>query len=142
MIVSNALICRGACAASHPNGLPRHLVDVRRGSLTGHLPLVHGHADGRRVIGLRDTVRVQDRIYTELADEYDRSSATGPSNALYDRPTILQLLGPWSDGRSWSWAVRGHLTQQLVDGGAAVVAADKSEEMVRGARRRLASFTI
>lgn len=41
---------------------------------------------------------MSDHIYDELADRYAASSATGPPNALYDRPTILRLLGPL-DGR-------------------------------------------
>lgn len=82
---------------------------------------------------------MNDRIYTELADEYDHSSATGAPNALYDRPTILQLLGPLA-GRDVLelGCAGGHLTQQLVDGGANVLAVDKSEQMIRTARQRLA----
>lgn len=89
--------------------------------------------------GSGETVRVNDRIYSELAEAYDRSSATGPPNALYDRPTILRLLGPLA-GRDVLelGCAGGHLTQRLVDGGAAVLAVDKSEEMVRVARQRLA----
>lgn len=82
---------------------------------------------------------MNDRIYTELADEYDRSSATGAPNALYDRPTILQLLGRLAGRKVLELGCAGgHLTQRLADGGAAVLAVDKSEEMVRAARQRLA----
>lgn len=34
-----------------------------------------------------------DHIYSELADRYARASASDAPKALYDRPTILRLLG-------------------------------------------------
>lgn len=81
---------------------------------------------------------VSDRIYTELADRYARSSASGPPNALYDRPTIMSLLGPLA-GRSVLdlGCAAGHLAQELVRGGAEVVALDKSEQMVAFTRERV-----
>jgi SAM-dependent methyltransferase len=79
-----------------------------------------------------------DHIYNELADRYAASSAAGPPNALYDRPTILRLLGPLEGRRVLELGcAAGHLTRELVLGGAEVVALDKSERMVAHARRRV-----
>ena len=76
-----------------------------------------------------------DHIYDELADRYIRSSAHGPPNALYDRPTIKRLLGS-VDGRRVLelGCAAGYLTRDLLDEGAEVVALDKSEKMVAHAR--------
>ena len=76
-----------------------------------------------------------DHIYDELADRYARSSASGAPNALYDRPTILRLLGPVRDRKVLELGcAAGHLTRELVAAGAHVVALDKSERMVAHAR--------
>jgi SAM-dependent methyltransferase len=79
-----------------------------------------------------------DHIYTDLADRYARSSATGPPNALYDRPAIRRLLGS-VEGRTVLdlGCAAGHLSRELVLAGADVVALDKSERMVAHARRLL-----
>lgn len=77
-----------------------------------------------------------DHIYDELADRYAASSASGPPNALYDRPTILRLLGPVRGRRVLELGCgAGHLTRELVRAGAEVVALDRSERMVEHARR-------
>lgn len=77
-----------------------------------------------------------DHIYNELADRYAASSASGPPNALYDRPTMLQLLGPVQGRRVLELGcAAGHLTQELVRAGAEVLALDKSERMVGHTRR-------
>jgi SAM-dependent methyltransferase len=77
-----------------------------------------------------------DHIYRELADDYAASSASGPPNALYDRPTILRLLGPVQGRRVLELGcAAGHLTAELVHAGADVVALDKSQRMVEHARR-------
>jgi SAM-dependent methyltransferase len=77
-----------------------------------------------------------DHIYNELADSYAASSASGPPNALYDRPTILRLLGPVRGRRVLELGcAAGHLTRELVRAGAEVIALDKSERMVEHARR-------
>lgn len=79
-----------------------------------------------------------DHIYDELADRYAASSATGAPNALYDRPTVLALLGPLAGRRVVELGcAAGHLTQQLVDAGADVVALDRSARMVEHARARV-----
>jgi len=77
-----------------------------------------------------------DHIYDELADHYAASSESSPPNALYDRPTVLRLLGPIS-GRTVLdlGCAAGHLSRALVDAGADVLAVDKSEQMVAHARR-------
>ncbi len=81
---------------------------------------------------------MDDRLYTDLADAYDRSSATGPPNALYDRPAILDLLGPLAGRRVLELGcAAGHLTRLLVDAGAAVVALDRSPQMVALTRARV-----
>lgn len=81
---------------------------------------------------------MSDHIYDELADSYARSSASGPPNALYDRPTILRLLGPLRDRHVLELGcAAGHLTHELVAAGAHVVALDKSERMVSHARNRV-----
>lgn len=78
---------------------------------------------------------MSDHIYDELADSYARSSASGPPNALYDRPTILGLLGPLRDRHVLELGcAAGHLTRDLVAAGAQVTALDKSEPMVAHAR--------
>lgn len=77
-----------------------------------------------------------DHIYDELADRYAASSAAGPPNALYDRPTILQLLGPLRGRRVLELGcAAGYLTRELVQGGAEVIALDKSRRMVEHARQ-------
>lgn len=77
-----------------------------------------------------------DHIYDELADHYAASSASGPANALYDRPTILRLLGPVRGRRVLELGcAAGYLTLELVQAGAEVIALDKSERMVEHARR-------
>lgn len=77
-----------------------------------------------------------DHIYDELADCYATSSASGPTNALYDRPTMLKLLGPLR-GRSVLelGCAAGHLTRDLVAAGADVIALDRSKQMIDHARR-------
>jgi hypothetical protein len=47
-----------------------------------------------------------EHVYRELADRYIASSAYGPPNALYDRPTIRHLLGPVDRRRFWSLGAR------------------------------------
>ncbi len=81
---------------------------------------------------------MNDRIYSELADHYARSSASAAPNALYDRPTILELAGPLA-GRCVLelGCAAGHLTAELVRNGAQVLALDKSEQMVAFARERV-----
>lgn len=77
-----------------------------------------------------------DHIYDELADRYAASSASGPPNALYDRPANLRLLGPLQGRRVLELGcAAGYLTRELVRGGADVVALDKSERMVEHARQ-------
>ena len=79
-----------------------------------------------------------DHIYDELADRYAASSASGPPNALYDRPTILRLLGPVQGRRVLDLGcAAGHLSEEPVSAGADVLALDKSELMVAHARRLL-----
>jgi len=95
--------------------------------------------DGVEPVHVRSCVKVPgmgDHIYNELADRYARSSASGAPNALYDRPTILRLLGPVQGRRVLDLGcAAGHLTHELVLAGADVVALDKSERMVAHARR-------
>jgi len=81
---------------------------------------------------------VSDRIYSDLAENYHRLSASHPANALYDRPTILRLVGEL-DGQHVLelGCATGHLTHQLLAAGAEVTAIDRSAEMVRIARDRL-----
>lgn len=81
---------------------------------------------------------LSDRIYSDLAESYHRLSASHPANALYDRPTILRLVGAL-DGQHVLelGCATGHLTQQLLAAGAEVTAVDRSAEMVRIARERL-----
>ncbi len=81
---------------------------------------------------------MSDRIYSELTENYHRLSASHPANALYDRPTILRLVGTL-DGQHVLelGCATGHLTQQLLAAGAEVTAVDRSPEMVRIAHERL-----
>lgn len=77
-----------------------------------------------------------DHIYDELGDHYAKASESGPPNALYDRPTMLHLLGSLEGRRVLELGcAAGHLTQALVSAGADVMALDKSERMVAHARR-------
>ena len=81
-------------------------------------------------------LRMSDHIYGELADRYASASASSPPNALYDRPTILRLLGPLQGRHVLELGCApGHLTNELLLAGADVVALDKSEQMVEHARR-------
>jgi SAM-dependent methyltransferase len=77
-----------------------------------------------------------DHVHDELADHEAASSATGPVNALYDRPAVLELLGDVRGRRVLELGcAAGHLTRLLVAAGADVVAVDRSERMVAHARR-------
>jgi SAM-dependent methyltransferase len=80
---------------------------------------------------------VNERIYTDLAEDYARSSEAGAPNALYDRPEVLRLAGPLAGRRVLELGCgAGHLTRLLVDAGAVVTALDRSVQMVAATRDR------
>jgi SAM-dependent methyltransferase len=86
---------------------------------------------------------VNERIYTDLAEIYARSSEAGAPNALYDRPEILRLAGPLAGRRVLELGCgAGHLTRLLVDGGASVTSLDRSEQMAAAARGRAPEATV
>jgi SAM-dependent methyltransferase len=81
---------------------------------------------------------VNERIYTDLAEDYARSSGAGAPNVLYDRPEILRLAGPLAGRDVLELGCgAGHLTRLLVDAGATVTAVDRSTQMVEATRARV-----
>lgn len=81
-------------------------------------------------------------LYDPIAEEYEEHAADSAHNALYDRPAVLELLGPVAGLRVLDAGCGpGFYSQALAAGGAAVVAFDQSPEMVRLARRRLGDGT-
>lgn len=75
--------------------------------------------------------------YDDLAERYDRHSATNPWNALYDRPAVLALAGDVAglDVLDVGCA-SGALSAQLHRRGARVVGLDASRALVRIAAQR------
>ncbi len=76
--------------------------------------------------------------YDSFAEDYERHAAASPYNSLYDRPAVLEVLGPVDGLRVLDAGCGpGLYAEALLAGGAAVVAFDQSPEMARLARRRL-----
>ena len=79
-------------------------------------------------------------LFDPFAEEYERHATEGPYNALYDRPAVLELLGDVTGLRVIDAGCGpGLYAEELIAGGAEVVAFDESPEMVRLARERLGS---
>jgi len=77
-------------------------------------------------------------LYDSFAGDYERHAAASPYNALYDRPAVLEVLGPVDGLRVLDAGCGpGFYAEALVVGGASVVAFDQSPEMARLARRRV-----
>lgn len=77
-------------------------------------------------------------VYEGMAADYETSAADGIYNAHYDRPAVLGLAGDVHGRRVLDAGCGpGLYAEQLVDGGAEVVALDTSRAMVDLARRRL-----
>lgn len=77
-------------------------------------------------------------LYDSFAEDYERHAAASPYNALYDRPAVLEVLGPVNGLRVLDAGCGpGFYAEALVAGGASVVAFDQSPEMARLVRRRL-----
>jgi 2-polyprenyl-3-methyl-5-hydroxy-6-metoxy-1,4-benzoquinol methylase len=81
--------------------------------------------------------------YDHFADEYAEHAATSIYNALYDRPTVLQLLGD-VDGLEVldAGCGPGLYAEELTRRGARVTAIDTSPRMVALARARLADDAV
>jgi ubiquinone/menaquinone biosynthesis C-methylase UbiE len=78
------------------------------------------------------------RQYDAMALDYARHNAHSASNALYERPATIALLGPVAGLRVLEVGCgSGPLTEYLVEAGAEVVAFDVSPRMARLARERL-----
>ena len=75
--------------------------------------------------------------FDRLADGYDRSGETKPSNAYLERPATLSLV-PAVDGEQIldAGCGAGHLAAELTDRGAGVVGVDVSHEMLAHAQNR------
>ena len=81
-------------------------------------------------------------LYDSIAEEYEEHAAGGAYNALYDRPAVLEVVGPVDGLRVLDAGCGpGFYSEALVAAGASVVALDQSPEMVRLARRRLGHAT-
>lgn len=77
-------------------------------------------------------------VYDELAADYAAKNATGPFNALYERPAMLSLLGDVSGKRVLDAGCgSGVLAAELLRRGARVTGFDASGPMVAIARERL-----
>jgi SAM-dependent methyltransferase len=75
--------------------------------------------------------------YDSVAEEYAAGSETGPYNALYERPAVIELLGDVSGKRVVDVGCgSGPLSQWLVESGASVVGFDVSSALVRLAEAR------
>lgn len=81
---------------------------------------------------------MSDDLYGEQADTYARISQTSPTNAVYDRPAIVRLAGDLKGRRVLELGcAAGWLTEQLVAGGADVLALDRSPRLVAVTRERV-----
>lgn len=70
-----------------------------------------------------------------FAEDYASHAAVSPYNALYDRPAVLDLLGPVAGKRILDVGCGpGLYAKELVDRGASVVGIDHSPEMIGIAR--------
>lgn len=77
-------------------------------------------------------------MYDACAVAYDSHARTGPYNALYDRPALLDLAGDVAGRRVLDAGCGpGIYAAELVARGAHVTALDESPEMVRLAQDRL-----
>lgn len=83
------------------------------------------------------------RQYDAMAQNYAADNAESPTNAYYERPATIALLGD-VEGLDVLEAGcgSGPLTKWLVDQGARVTAFDVSAEMVRIARSRVGEATF
>lgn len=78
-------------------------------------------------------------IFNTLAGTYAEHAERNPVNRLYDRPTILRLLGDISSKRVLELGcAAGGLTSHLVSRGADVIALDAEPKMIALARQRIA----
>ena len=81
-------------------------------------------------------------VYESMASAYEAHAADGAYNAHYDRPAVLDLIGPVKGLRVLDAACGpGLYTAELVQRGAVVTAFDASEEMIALARRRVPEKT-
>ena len=77
--------------------------------------------------------------YDEMGDGYRQHAQDGVYNAHYDRPAVLEVLGPVAGLRVLDAACgHGFYAEALLEAGADVVAFDASRAMVGLARERLA----
>lgn len=85
--------------------------------------------------------RVDDALwsaYDEMGDGYLQHAQDGIYNAHYDRPAVLEVLGPVAGRRVLDAACGpGLYAEALLDAGAEVVGFDASEVMVGLARQRV-----
>ncbi|MDP2293023.1 MAG: class I SAM-dependent methyltransferase [Actinomycetota bacterium] len=82
------------------------------------------------------------RVYDSMAPHFEAHAADGPYNAHYDRPALLDLLGPVDGLRVLDAGCGpGFYSENLLERGAHVVAIDASLPMVELARTRLGSDT-
>jgi ubiquinone/menaquinone biosynthesis C-methylase UbiE len=76
--------------------------------------------------------------WDEIAEDYEQHAAQSTHNALYDRPAVLDLLGPVAGRRILDVGCGpGLYAEELVRMGAQVVGLDQSAEMVRLAGQRV-----
>lgn len=79
--------------------------------------------------------------YDQLAASYSALAPTKPHNALYDRPAVMELLGPVAGETVLDAGCGpGIYAELLLRGGAArVVSCDVSEQMITHANQRVAA---
>jgi|HubBroStandDraft_1064217.scaffolds.fasta_scaffold51390_5 SAM-dependent methyltransferase len=76
--------------------------------------------------------------WDEIAEDYEHHAAGNACNALYDRPAVLDLLGPVTGRRVLDVGCGpGLYAEELARRGAQVVGLDQSGEMVRLASQRV-----
>ena len=76
-------------------------------------------------------------LFDRFAEEYEHHAKAGAYNALYDRPAVLEVLGPVKGGRVLDVGCGpGLYAEELFARGAEVVGFDESPAMVRLARAR------
>ncbi|MCR6482600.1 GrpB family protein [Amycolatopsis sp. OK19-0408] len=98
---------------------------------------IQGYADAKTEVVEEILTRARAAQYDAFSEEYASHAEKSVTNALYDRPAILDLAGDVSGKRVLDvGCAAGHLSALLAERGADVLGVDASEGMVSVARRR------
>ena len=98
-------------------------------------PIASRDGDARAILAAMDSEKPA--LFDAFAEAYERHAAVSAYNALYDRPSVLDLLGDVSGIRVLDAGCgAGLYAEELLARGADVVGFDQSPAMVGLARRR------